>query len=192
MNRHVTKSSHPASQGFRIEGAARERCIVMLVFATFLLGACDTTNYAAKEEAKTPAAPAAPTAIVRGSKLTLRVPLNFPPSGAPLMFQRNAIVTPAQLAGNAPFCRFTPASSAVSRSLKPTTFTVRNIDYDERRSASGPRPVSVTHYRLALDPKQPGYVLSCEWPEGAPSGAFVTADDVEATVSAFFTIDAVH
>lgn len=192
MNRLMTESIRAATKGARIAGTDRPGRVIMLVAAAFALGACDTTNYAAKQEAKTPSAPDAPTEIVTGSRLTLRAPLNLPPGGAPLLFQGNAIVTSAQLAGNAPFCRFAPASSGVSRAVKPTTFTVRNIDYDERRSASGPRSVSVTHYSLASDPKQPGYVMSCQWPEGAPAGAFVTIDEVQAAVSAFFTIDSVR
>ncbi len=93
----------------------------MLFAAAFLLNACDTTNYAAKQEAKTPDAPAAPTDIVVGSRVTLRVSLSFPPGGAPLLFQRNTIVTTAQLVGNVPFCRFAPASAGVDRAIKPET-----------------------------------------------------------------------
>ncbi len=194
MNSLIEKLTDSRKTGARIEGIVRRTSlrpwrVIVPAAAVLLLGSCDTTNYAAKQEAQTPSAPVAPTQIVTGSKLSLRTPLSLPEGGAPLLFQRNAIVKQSELADNAPFCRFTAASSGVPRTLKPTTFTVRNIDYDEKQSASGPRPVSVTHYRLNLAPNQPGYVLSCQWPEGAPAGAFVTSDDVQGTVSAFFTID---
>jgi hypothetical protein len=161
----------------------------MLFAAAFLLNACDTTNYAAKQEAKTPDAPAAPTDIVVGSRVTLRVPLSFPPGGAPLLFQRNAIVTTAQLAGNVPFCRFAPASAGVDRAIKPELFVIRDIDYDERQTADPGMPVSVTHYRLASKQHPSAYLLSCGWPTGAPAPSFVTVDQVQESVSAFFRID---
>lgn len=199
MNRLTGVSAFPGEQRLRPSAPVRAgnfasgrlAGLAILVAGALLLGACDTTNYAAKAEAKTSAAPEVP-AIVIGAKLTLRVPLEFPAGGAPLMFQRNAIVNPATLANDAPFCRFASAGSGVPRALKPATFTVRGIDYDERRSASGPRPVGVTHYRLASEAKHPGYVLSCQFPEGAPPSAFVTSDDVMTAISAFFMIDTVH
>lgn len=169
---------------------ARPLCLAMLFAAMLPLAACDTTNYAAKQEARTPMAPDAPTQIVTGSHMNLRVPLELPASGAPLLFQGNAIATRAELAKNAPFCRLAGASADAPRALKPTTFTVRGIDYDDRRAPGGPRPVAVTHYTLVADPGQPGYVLSCQWPEGAGAFAFVTTDQVQATISAFFTLDA--
>ncbi|NJN40274.1 MAG: hypothetical protein HC807_04645 [Gammaproteobacteria bacterium] len=78
------------------------------------------------------------------------------------------------------------------RALKPETFTVRSIDYDERRSAAGPRPVGVTNYQLASAAKHPGYVLSCQLPEGAPPSVFVNYGDVMTAIGAFFTDDTVH
>ena len=162
---------------------------VYLSAAAFALAACDTTNYAAKEEAKTPAAPVVVTEIVQGSKVTLRVPLDLPAGGAPLLIQSNAIVTRPQLAGNAPFCGFAGEAPGAPRAVKPTTFTVRDIGYDERRSVAGRNLAGVTHYRLATPAKQTGYVLSCQWPDGTPSAEFVTAGDVQAAIGAFFTLD---
>lgn len=170
----------------------RPICLAALFAAVLPLAACDTTNYAAKKEAQTPIAPDAPTRIVTGSQMNLRVPLELPANGAPLLFQGNAIATRAELARNAPLCRLAGASSSAPRGLKPTTFTVRSIDYDDRRAPGGPRPVAVTHYTLVAEPTQQAYVLSCHWPEGAPAYAFVTTDEVQATISAFFTLDASH
>jgi len=197
MSRENTKSIPPANNGVLPDETASARVIrparMLTVLALiFPLAACDTTNYAAKAEANTPMAPAAPTDIMTGSRLTLRVPLNLPAGGAPLLFQSNAIVTRAQLTKQAPFCRFATASPNVPRTLKPITFTVSNIDYDDRSTSAGGKPVSVTHFRLLSDPKHAGYVLSCQWPEGAPALAFVTTDEVQATVSAFFTLGAVN
>jgi hypothetical protein len=166
--------------------------ILAIAAAVLVLDACTPTNYAAQQEAQTPMAPAAPTDILTGSRMTLRVPLTLPASGGPLLFQSNAIVPSGSVARNAPFCRFATAGAGVPRTLKPVTFTVRNIDYDDRTSRGGSAPVSVTHYRLVSDPKHAGYVLSCQWPEGAPALAFVTTDEVQATVSAFFALDAVN
>ena len=197
MSRQNTRSIPPATDGARPKATACTSAIrpesVLVVLALVLpIAACDTTNYAAKAEASTPMAPATPTDIMTGSRLTLRVPLSLPAGGDPLIFQRNAIVTPAKLARNAPFCRFATAGADVPRTLKPITFTVSNIDYDDRTSRAGSAPVGVTHYRLLSDPKHAGYVLSCQWPDGAPALAFVTTDEVQATVSAFFTLDAVN
>ena len=172
--------------------AVRPAGILAIIAAIFLLDACSATNYAEQKEAQTPMAPAAPTDILTGSRLTLRVPLTLPAGGGPLLFQSNAIVPSGSVARNAPFCRFATAGAGVPRTLKPITFTVRNIDYDDRTSRGGSAPVSVTHYRLASDPKHAGYVLSCEWPEGAPALDFVTTDEVQATISAFFTLDAAN
>jgi len=168
----------------------RPICLAAVFAAMLPLAACDTTNYAAKKESQTPMAPDAPTRIVTGAQMNLRVPLELPTSGAPLLFQGNAIATQAELARNAPFCRLAGASPSAPRALKPTNFTVRSIDYDDRRAPGGPRPVAVTHFTLVADPTQQAYVLSCQWPEGAPAFAFVTTDEVQATISAYFTLDA--
>jgi len=199
MNGQNSRSIPEATDGTFPDASAcgsvnvSRRAGVLVVLALVLpIAACDTTNYAAKAEASTPMAPAAPTDIMTGSRLTLRVPLSLPAGGDALIFQSNAITTSAKLARNAPFCRFATANAGVPRTLKPMTFTVSNIDYDDRTSRAGSAPVSVTHYRLLSDPKHAGYVLSCQWPEGAPALAFVTTDEVQATVSAFFTLDAVN
>lgn len=176
--------------GVAYGSAIRLGRITLLVAAACILNACDTTNYAAKQESKTPDAPAAPTDIVVGSLLTVRVPLSFPAGGAPLLFQHNAIVTTAQLVGNVPFCRFAPASAGVDRAIKPETFVVRNIDYDERQTADPGMPVSVTHYRLVSEQHRTAYLLSCGWPTGAPAPSFVTVNQVQESVSAFLRIDA--
>lgn len=171
------------------EQGIRSIRIAALAAAMLQLAACGPTNYAAQQESRTPMAPDAPTQIVVGSRLTLRVPLELPASGAPLLFQGNAIATQSALARNAPYCRFAGSQPGAPRTLAPMTFTVRDIDYDDRSSAAGPRAVAVTHYALASGPQQPQYVLSCQWPEGAPALAFVTTDEVQATVSAFFRLD---
>jgi len=179
-----SQSRNPGARQIRSMGAVAPLAVILT------LAACDTTNYAAKQEAQTPTAPDTPTQIVVGSRLTLRVALELPASGAPLFFQGNAIATQSELARNAPYCRLAGATASAPRALQPTTFTVRDIDYDDRSSAAGPKAVSVTHYMLASDPKRPWYVLSCQWPEGAPTLAFVTTDEVQATISAFFALDA--
>ena len=158
---------------------------VILIAAALALTACDTTNYAAKQEASTPAAPVVVTEIVQGSRIALRVPLDLPGGRTPLLLQNNAIVAPSQLVG-VPYCRFAGASPQSPRAVKPTTFTVRDIDYDERQAVDR-KLANVTHYRLATATKTPGYVLSCQWPDGAPSGDFVTAGDVQTAIGAFFT-----
>ena len=162
---------------------------VLLYAALLSLAACDTTNYAAKAEASTPAAPIVVTEIGKGSRITLRVPLDLPADGAPLLIQSNAIVTRPRLAGNAPYCGFAGEAPGAPRAVKPATFTVRDIGYDERQSAAGRNPAGVTHYKLATAAKQPGYVLSCQWPDGTPSAAFVTAGEVQAAIGAYFTLD---
>jgi hypothetical protein len=154
------------------------------------LGACQAPNYASSQEAQTPVAPVAPADILTGSQLTLRVPLTLPANGAPLLFQSNAIVTRPELARDVPYCRFVPAGSGAPRAVKPVTFTVRQIEYDEREVGNTSGEGSVTRYMLVSNPKEPGYILSCQWPAGAPKLAFVTTDEVQATVSAFFALDA--
>ena len=197
MNDEKVKPEKRSNRGARNHGTAHAGAIrpwrvAVLLAAVLLLQACDTTNYAAKQEAKTPDAPAAPTDIVVGSRLTLRTPLSFPAVGAPLLFQRNAIVTTAQLERNVPFCRFAPAGAGADRSIKVETLVVRNIDYDERQTAAAGMPVSVTHYRLESVPSRAAYILSCGWPAGAPGPSFVTVDQVQESVSAFFRIDPVQ
>lgn len=170
---------------------ARRRRVVLVAVVplAFLLAACQPPNYASQQEAQTPVAPAAPADILTGSRLTLRVPLTLPVKGAPLLFQSNTVVTRAELAHNAPYCRFTAAGAGAPRAVKPATFTVRQIEYDEREVGNTSAEGSVTRYMLVSNPKEPGYILSCQWPAGAPKSVFVTTDEVQATVSAFFTLD---
>jgi hypothetical protein len=193
MNQAKTESESLGTRFARVKAEDRLRAmrrgqLVALSVAFLLLQACTPPNYSAQQEAQTPVAPLVPDDIVTGSQLRLRVPLNLPASGAPLLFQSNAIVTQGELGNDVPYCRFTPASSGAPRTLKPAVFTVRSIDYDDRETTAAGKPLSVTHYQLASDPKQPGYVLSCLWPEGAPAFAFVTTDQVQATISAFFAL----
>jgi hypothetical protein len=164
--------------------------LVVALALLMQLGACKTPNYASAQEAQTPVAPVAPADILTGSQLTLRVPLSLPAGGASLLFQSNAIVTRSQLTHNIPYCRFTPAGPGAPRAVKPTRFTVRQIEYDEREVGNTSSEGGVTRYMLVSNPKESGYILSCQWPAGAPKLAFVTTDEVQATVSAFFTLDA--
>jgi hypothetical protein len=179
------RSAKPAARG-------RVRCfgLVAALALVLPLAACKAPNYASAQEAQTPVAPVAPADILTGSQLTLRVPLTLPAGGAPLLFQNNTVVTRAELARNAPYCRFTPAGPGAPRAVKPTRFTVRQIEYDEREVGDTTSEGSVTRYMLVSNPKEPGYVLSCQWPAGAPKLAFVTTDEVQATVSTFFALDA--
>jgi hypothetical protein len=171
---------------------ARRFGLVTALALLLPLGACTapTPNYASAQEAQTPVAPVAPADILTGSRLTLRVPLTLPANGQPLLFQGNAIVTRSKLARSAPYCRFIAAEPGAPRAVKPVTFTVRQIEYDEREVGNTSAEGSVTRYMLASNPKEAGYVLSCQWPAGAPSLDFTTTDEVQATVSAFFMLDA--
>jgi hypothetical protein len=183
-----------AERATKPAGRGGLRCLDLVAGLALLLplGACTapTPNYASAQEAQTPVAPVAPDDILTGSRLTLRVPLTLPANGAPLLFQSNAVVTRPQLARNAPYCRFDSAGPGAPRAVKPTTFTVRQIEYDEREVGNTSSEGSVTRYMLASNPKEPGYILSCQWPAGAPSLAFTTTDEVQATVSTFFMLDA--
>jgi hypothetical protein len=186
--------SIPAKRSTKPAGRGGLRCLGLVAALALVLplAGCKTPDYASAQEAQTPVAPVAPDDILTGSRLTLRVPLTLPVNGAPLLFQSNAVLTRPQLARNAPYCRFASAGPGAPRAVMPTTFTVRQIEYDEREVGNTSSEGSVTRYMLASNPKEPGYILSCQWPAGAPSLAFVTTDEVQATVGAFFMLDAAH
>jgi hypothetical protein len=72
--------------------------------------------------------------------------------------------------------------------MTPGKFIVGNVAYDERESGSGVSMLSVTRIALATAPNQPGYVLSCGWPEATAAPAFVTSQQIFDAIGGQFTM----
>jgi len=166
---------------------------VVLATATVLIG-CDSPG-----PLKPPVAPpqpllappvvnpADPLRIESGAKLTLRVPLAFPAGANALYLQNNQLVSAAGVVPELPYCRLTPTSAAAPRVLEPGTVTIGSVDYDEKEL--GPSGTAAMVTRIALvDPRQSRYAMSCQWPEGGPARAFLTAPQIQGAIGAFFSM----
>lgn len=122
--------------------------------------------------------------VEAGSTLTLLVPLMFGQEGA-LFFQDAQLLSAAELSPTLPYCRMTPGSAATPLTVQPGPFPVRSVDYDDRAGATGGQTPSVTRIQLAANPQQP-YDLACQWPQGGPSTAFLTPQEIQGAIGAHF------
>jgi hypothetical protein len=168
-------AGRPATQSSR-------SLVATLVGAALLVG-CETIGLR-----KPPPLPAKPLQIEAGSRFTLGVPLIISPEANALYFQDSRLVSGAEIARNFPYCRLTPTSAAAPRMIEPATFTVRSVEYDENKIGSTGKAVSVTRIELVANPTQPGYTLSCQWPEGGPSRSFLTSEQVQGAIGAHFSL----
>ena len=96
-------------------------------------------------------------------------------------------MTAPAIVRNRPYCRLLPQSGAPS-SIQAGNLTVRSVAYDERESGSAGSMLSVTRITLAPVANQPGYVLSCGWPEASAAPAFVTTEQIFDAIGGQFTM----
>jgi hypothetical protein len=152
----------------------------MLCGSIALLAACQ----------QRPAAPvpAPPQQVETGSRFHLRTPLTFPAGSSELLFQNEQLVPAGKLSRDMPFCKLVPESGA-PRTIPAGNFTVGSVSYDEREIGTTTALVKVTRIALATAPKQPGYALSCGWPEGAPVQGFVTTQQIYNAIGGQFSMD---
>lgn len=130
-------------------------------------------------------APPPPAQVEAGSTFTLKFPLTIPQESGALYFQDNAIVDLGGLSRNMPYCALSPAGPTSPRNLEPRAFTVRSVEYDDRRAAAPGQTSDVTRLTLAANPSQP-YTMNCQWPPGAPSQSFLTSDEIEGAIGGQF------
>jgi len=140
------------------------------------------------QHAATPVAPAPPQQVESGSRLVLRTPLNFPAANAELLFQNQQLVDAGKLAPSMPYCRIKPAPGAAGV-MRPGTYTVSTVQYDEREVGATSAMVGVTRIALGPDARQWTYALSCGWLAGGPSPAFVTTQQIYNAIGGHFSMD---
>jgi len=147
--------------------------------AAFLTAAC-------QHAPRDPLPPLPPQQVETGSTFTLVAPLAFVPNMG-LLFQGQRVVTAPAIVRNRPYCRLVPQSGAPSY-IQAGNLTVRSVAYDERESGSAGSMLSVTRITLAPVANQPGYVLSCGWPEASAAPAFVTTEQIYDAIGGQFTM----
>jgi hypothetical protein len=135
-----------------------------------------------------PPTQAPPQQVESGSRFVLRTPLTFPAGNPELLFQNEQLVGAGKLSPNMPYCRLKPAKGAAGV-IQPGTYTAGAVDYDEKEAGSTGAMVSVTRIALGPDAKQSTYALSCGWPEGAPSRAFVTTQQIYNAIGGHFSMN---
>ena len=134
-----------------------------------------------------PLVPLPPQQVETGSTFTLLAPLTFAPNMTEIVFQGQRVVAAQAIVRNRPYCRLLPQSGA-SRSVQAGNFIVKGVAYDERESGSAGSMLSVTRITLAPVANQPGYVLSCGWPEASAAPAFVTTEQIYDAIGGQFTM----
>jgi hypothetical protein len=134
-----------------------------------------------------PPIPEPPQQVETGSRFTLRTPLDFPAAGSDLLFQNEQMVAAAKLSREMPYCRLVP-ESGTRGAIPPGTFTVGSVNYDERETGTTGGMTSVTRIALTADASRQGYMLSCGWPAGAPSRAFLTTQQIYNAIGGQFSM----
>jgi hypothetical protein len=164
-----------------LHAAARAHIRVALAAVTLLSACADGDKLFTRAVAPPP-----PAQIEAGSTFTLKVPLTIPQDGDALYFQDSQLVDLGELSRNMPYCALSPASTSSPRQLEPRTFAVRDVEYDDRRSAASGQ-ADVTRIALAANAAQP-YTMICQWPPGAPSQDFLTSEEIEGAIGAQFSM----
>jgi hypothetical protein len=152
--------------------------VTAVVWLAVIVAACQNTA--------APLAPLPPQQIESGSTLTLLAPLTFG-TGSELLFQGQRQVSPSAIAKTRPYCRLVPLSGA-SLSLTPGPMTVGTVDYDGREAGATSAMYSVTRIALTAAPNQPGYTLTCGWPEPGASAQFLTSEQIYSAIGGQFTM----
>jgi hypothetical protein len=152
---------------------------VAAAFAAVMIAACQHTT--------PPAPPLPPQQVESGSTLTLLAPLTFSTGRSELLFQGQRQVSAAALSKTLPYCRLVPQVGA-SHSLTPGPMKVGKVSYDERESGDTSAMFSVTRIGLTSALNQPGYTLSCGWPEASSSPSFLTTEQIYSAIGGQFTM----
>lgn len=148
-------------------------------FAALMIAACQSTPPALP--------PLPPQQIESGSTITLLAPLTFPTGRSELLFQGQKQVSAAALSKTLPYCKLVPLVGA-PHSLTPGPMWVGKVIYDERESGDTSAMFSVTRIGLTPAPNQPGYTLSCGWPEASSSASFLTTEQIYSAIGGQFTM----
>jgi hypothetical protein len=156
--------------------------IALLLVAIFELAACHPR--ASKGTLADP-----PQDVASGSVFTLKKRIVIPAGSAAVQFQDTQLVAPEAIRPNYPYCRFgldDPASTA--REVKPQSFTVTSVDYEERSAGSSGEAASLTRMNLQTAQGAKGYRMTCMLPGAAASARFVTVSEINGAVGDFFTL----
>ena len=132
--------------------------------------------------------PAPPQQVESGSRFVLRTPLSFPAASGEVLLQNQRVAAGGKPAPNMPYCRLRPAKGGPGV-MPPGTYTVSSVGYDEKEVGSTSAMVSVTRIALGAGTGQPAYALSCGWPDGSQSPAFVTTQQIYDAIGGQFSMD---
>jgi hypothetical protein len=155
--------------------------------ALLLLGVLELAACQPRASKSTLADP--PQDVASGSVFTLNKSLVIPAGSAAVQFQDTQLVATEAIRPNYPYCRFGldgPASAA--REIKPQSFTVTSVTYEERSAGSSGEAVSSTQMNLQAGQGAKGYRMSCMLPGAAASARFVTASEINGALGDFFTL----
>jgi hypothetical protein len=148
--------------------------------AIALLAACQSST--------APPPPEPPRQVETGSRFNLLAPLAFPAGRDELFFQNQRQISAAAVTRDQPLCWLVPQPGA-ARNLPPGPLTVGNVMYDRREIGTTGAVQSVTRIDLAPAAGRPGYTLSCGLPAGAPSGGFVSSEQIFNAIGGQFSMD---
>lgn len=131
--------------------------------------------------------------VASGSVLTLNKAIVIPSGSASVHFQDTQIVAPGALRPNDPYCKFGLSDRGnAARDVKPQSFTVVGVDYDEGAAGSAGEVVSSTRMNLQTGQGMSGYHMTCMVPGAASSVRFVTVPEINGAVGDFFTLKRVY
>lgn len=167
------------SQGLNVTSPKQQTPGAMVFAATVALTACHTAPPAPP--------PTPPQQVEAGSTFTLLTPLTFPSARAELYFQGQRQVTRDALGQTEPYCKLTPQTGA-PLSLSPGPMKVRSVTYDERELGDTSAMFGITRIALLATPNQPGYTMSCGFPQATSTPVFVSTEQIYNAIAGRFTM----
>ena len=159
----------------------RPKTAVLFLLGAAALAACQP------HAKKTLAGP--PQDVASGSVFTLNKSIVIPAGSSSVDFQDTRLVAPEAIRPNYPYCRFALDDAAsAAREIKPQSFTVTGVDYDEQAAGSLGEAVTSTRMNLQTAQGAKGYRMACMQPSAAASAPFVTASEINGALGDFFTL----
>lgn len=159
-----------------------DKFFLVLVSLAAALAGCQTTLRVVET-----ASP--PQNVTPGSTLAVVKPFLIPSGDSSVYFQDTRLYPQGDIQSDYPFCQFAiGAATSAGQVIDAQTFTVGNVEYDEK--GAGPRDmvVSVTGIHLQEASPKKSYRLNCMLPLSSHGARFVTPAEIQGAVGGYMNL----
>ena len=159
----------------------------ILILLPAMLAACHSGPHKVKE----PLPP--PQDVTPGSTFSVVKGFLIPADSSTVFFQDQHLYPLGEIRPDFPYCVFDAGTATADGQLiRNMTFTVRDVEYDERAVGSGGTDVSVTRIHLLEPVSGDSYRLDCALPLLSGGADFVTPAEVQGAVGGYLELKAVQ